>query len=135
MRERRYAPIIVLALTVALCGSDLADLRSRAEQGDADAQFELGSMYYWGEGVPADNAESVRWYQLAAEQGHTRAQLILGLRSSDDAESARWYRAAADRGSRMPSSCLASSTPQAEAYLPMTPRRRSGMARPPSRAM
>ena len=36
---------------------------------DADAQFNLGVMYDTGEGVPQDDAEAVRWFRLAAEQG------------------------------------------------------------------
>ena len=53
------------------------ELRGPAEAGDADAQFDLGNKYYTGEGVPEDKAEAVRWYRLAAEQGHAEAQASL----------------------------------------------------------
>ena len=43
-------------------------LRAAAEQGDAEAQFNLGVRYRDGTGVPQDDAEAVRWYRLAAEQ-------------------------------------------------------------------
>ena len=43
--------------------------RLAAEQGDADAQYNLGVMYDNGQGVPQDYAEAVKWYRLAAEQG------------------------------------------------------------------
>ena len=33
------------------------------------SQFGLGLMYDTGRGVPQDDAEAVRWYRLAAEQG------------------------------------------------------------------
>ena len=36
-------------------------------------------MYGNGEGVPEDDVEAVRWYRLAAEQGHASAELNLGL--------------------------------------------------------
>jgi hypothetical protein len=36
-------------------------------------------MYESGQGVPQDYAEAVRWYRLAAEQGHARAQGNLGV--------------------------------------------------------
>jgi hypothetical protein len=49
-----------------------------AEQGDADAQNNLGTMYDTGEGVPQDYAEAAKWYRLAAEQGDADAQLNLG---------------------------------------------------------
>ena len=44
---------------------ELADLRDRAEAGDADAQFTLGEFYTAGEGVPQDDVEARRWYNLA----------------------------------------------------------------------
>ena len=49
-----------------LMGSALADLRARAEAGDAEAQFILGGMYVTGVGVPQDTAEAVAWYRRAA---------------------------------------------------------------------
>ena len=36
-------------------------------------------MYADGEGVPEDDAEAVRWYRLAADQGLAGAQHNLGL--------------------------------------------------------
>ena len=84
----------------------LADLRVRAEQGDAEAQVELGHMYANGDGVPEDDAEAVRWFRLAAEQGHVEAQVVLGILYAagngvpkDDAEALRWVRRAAEQGS------------------------------------
>ena len=35
-------------------------------------------MYDIGEGVAENNAEAVRWYLFAAEQGDEDAQLVLG---------------------------------------------------------
>jgi TPR repeat protein len=79
-------------------------LRQLAEQGDAQAQYNLGLMYD-GRGVPQDYVESLKWYRMAAEQGHANAQLFLGLMykkgkgiPQDDAESVRWYRMAAEQG-------------------------------------
>ena len=69
------------------------------------AQSNLGLMYTTGEGVPEDDAEAVRWYRLAAEQGVARAQYSLGFKYAtgagvpqDDVEAVRWYRLAADQG-------------------------------------
>ena len=49
-----------------------------AEQGNEDAQFNLGVMYDDGRGVKQDGFEAVKWYRKAAEQGHAKAQFILG---------------------------------------------------------
>ena len=56
----------------------LREFKPFAEQGDANAQNNLGVMYENGEGVPRDYKEAVRLYRLAAEQGHTKAQHNLG---------------------------------------------------------
>ena len=45
------------------------DTKKGAEQGDAVAQFNLGVSYANGDGVPENDAEAVRWYRMAAEQG------------------------------------------------------------------
>ena len=81
--------------------------RLAAEQGDADAQNNLGVMYVLGEGVPQDDAEAARWYRLAGEQGDAEAQYNLGDMyqprhivpdPQDAAEAVRWYRLAAEQG-------------------------------------
>ena len=39
--------------------------------------------YGSGGSVPQDDAESVKWLRLAAEQGHADAQFFLGLAYSE----------------------------------------------------
>ena len=85
-------------------------LRPLAEQGYAIAQNHLGAIYEYGLGVPPDEAEAVKWYHKAAEQGHVDAQYNLGriyagfVFSSGlgaplkEAEAAKWYRKAAEQG-------------------------------------
>jgi uncharacterized protein len=53
--------------------------RPLAEQGHANAQYNLGLMYRNGEGVPKDDVEAVKWYRLAAKQGYANAQYNLGV--------------------------------------------------------
>ena len=97
----------------------LKNLRKEAQQGDAEAQFYLGNMYYNGEGVPfvdgsggegvtQDYAEAAKWYRKAAEQGHPWAQTYLGWMydtgkgvTQDYAEAVKWYRKAAEQGNAM----------------------------------
>ena len=61
-------------MCTVLVAGDLETIKKAAEQGDVKAQFNLGVMYAWGEGVPEDKAEAVRWYRMAAEQGDAGAQ-------------------------------------------------------------
>ena len=51
---------------------------SKANQGDADAQFNLALLYLHGRGTPQDMKQAVYWYKKAAEQGHVQAQYDLG---------------------------------------------------------
>ena len=46
---------------------------------DGEAQNSLSLMYANGEGVPEDDAEAVKWYRLAADQGDAYAQFNLGV--------------------------------------------------------
>jgi TPR repeat protein len=77
-----------------------------ADQGHADAQFNLGNLFSDLWSVRCDNAEAARWYRLAAEQGHAEAQFRLGQMFGpggprvirDDAQAAHWYRIAAEGG-------------------------------------
>ena len=57
----------------------LKEFRPLAEQGDAEAQYNLGVTYMHDTGVPVNYAEAVKWYSKAAEQGHAAAQSNLGL--------------------------------------------------------
>ena len=70
--------------------------RLAAEQGHADAQFNLGNMYARGDGVPENDAEAVKWYRLAAEQGDAVAQYNLGVMYANGEGVLRSGAAAAD---------------------------------------
>ena len=52
--------------------------RLAAEQGNASAQFILGSLHLGGRHVPQDYDKAVKWLRLAAEQGYAIAQVVLG---------------------------------------------------------
>jgi len=56
----------------------IADLRKLADQGDADAQWQMGIRYHDGEGVPEDDSRAVEWFQRAADQGNVASQGALG---------------------------------------------------------
>ena len=57
----------------------LREWQPLAEQGDADAQYNLGVMHAEGKGVPRDDRMAAQWYRRAAEQGDASAQNSLGL--------------------------------------------------------
>lgn len=51
----------------------IAQWRSPAAAGDADAQFNLGQAYKLGRGVETDTAAATEWFRKAAVQGHPQA--------------------------------------------------------------
>ena len=48
----------------------LAQLQKAAEQGDAEAQYNVGDYYKNGWAVTQDYAEAMKWFQLAADGGY-----------------------------------------------------------------
>ena len=51
-----------------------------AEAGDAESQYTIGIQFEKGQsGFQQDYSEAAKWYRKAAEQGHTGAQLYLGV--------------------------------------------------------
>lgn len=53
-------------------------LKKAAVSGEPDAQYHLGNIYRKGLGVKKSNAEAVKWFRLAAKQGHGKARKQLG---------------------------------------------------------
>ena len=122
MKSLLKIPLVLLALSAPLnAGADFAkgfaayragdyataaqEFKKAAEQGNAKAQNNLGTMYDNGRGVIQDDKEAVKLYRLAAEQGIAYAQINLGLMYAngegvlqDDKEAVKWYRLAAEQG-------------------------------------
>ncbi len=79
------------------------ELRPLAEKGEPGAQFTLGFMYDYGQGVPQNTQEAIWWYRNAAEQDIAVAQFSLGEiyeggrgTPQDLAEAYRWYSLAVE---------------------------------------
>jgi TPR repeat protein len=54
------------------------EIKALAEQGDAQAQFNLGVAYATGKGLTQNYHEALKWYRLSAAQGNPWAQSNLG---------------------------------------------------------
>jgi len=53
------------------------EITKAANQGNADAQYQLGLCYFNGNGVRRNYTKAAVWFRMAAEQGHTHAQYQL----------------------------------------------------------
>lgn len=74
---------------------------------ELEAIYQEGRKYYYGEGVPTSNAKAAELFTIAAENGHSEAQRLLGYcyryghGVSIDLQKARyWYQQAANQGNR-----------------------------------
>ena len=76
-----------------------------ADQGIAQAQFNLGNMYKNGQGVAQDYSAAMKWYRMAADQGDADAQYYIediyknGYGMAQNILIAKeWYQKASNRG-------------------------------------
>ena len=50
-----------------------------AESGHSDSAFYLGSIYYFGDGLPVNFPLALKLFRKAAEKNHAASQFMLGL--------------------------------------------------------
>lgn len=67
------------AMTATKAARILARIRPRAENGVANAQYNLGVMYANGYGVEQSWDKARHWYRKAAKQNHAKAEQNLGV--------------------------------------------------------
>ena len=85
--------------------NDIKAIRKKAENGDAEAQLNMGRMYNQGEGVGQNYKLAAEWFRKAADQVYAMAQYNLGVMydngegvSRNYKQATDWYRKAADQG-------------------------------------
>ena len=86
-------------------GVALKEFRTLADQGDARAQYRLGTLFAMGRGVRRSYTEAAYWLNKAAAQGNAHAQNDLGVLyelgrgvPADPKDAGRWFRKAAKQG-------------------------------------
>lgn len=92
----------------------VALLEDLAKSNDAEAQYQLASLYRAGRGVARDDAKAFRWMRAAAATGLAKAQYSLGQMylaghgvPSNRPEAEGWLRQAAENGNQKASELLA----------------------------
>ena len=105
MKKLILTIFITLFSILASLGQNIAELKQKAEQGDANAQCYLGYCYLNGKDVEKDPREAVKWFRKSAEQGLKEAQGYLGYCyfkgdgvEKDLREAVKWYRKSAEQG-------------------------------------
>lgn len=79
-------------------------LLAMADKCDPEVWYALGDAYSHGRGTHRDRDEEIKWFERAAEAGHSHAMVRLGLRlrfpesAAGISAAIEWFRKAAARG-------------------------------------
>jgi len=104
---RKYLVFLLLSCFAISCTQqeNINDLIKKAEQGDVEAQYNLGYYYHSGEGVEQSEKKALYWWQKAAKQGHANSQFNLGVVHEKGygveqsyEKAIHWYTKAAEQG-------------------------------------
>ena len=71
---RCLAAFVVCSISCSGWAETFEERSALAEQGYAASQYNLGRMYYNGEGVLQNYKQAAKWFTKAAEQGMAEAQ-------------------------------------------------------------
>ena len=90
-----YAPA---SPPIAISVEDRQSLQTQAVQGNAEAQNNLGKLYFLGQNVPQNTTTAREWFEKSAAQGNADAQSNLGFlyekAQGDYAKAREWYEKA-----------------------------------------
>ena len=100
--------LILLTICLPLAGAEkpptekqIAEVKARAEKGDAKASGMLARYYFNGLGLQKDTAEALKWARIAAQKGDSNGQNVLGILyergegvEKDSKKALGWYRKA-----------------------------------------
>ena len=70
----------------------LTELKPLAEQGDADAQYNLGAMYANGHGVKKNTVLAIQYYRMAEKKGNKKAGLNINKLLLDRVDIEPWSK-------------------------------------------
>ena len=75
---------LFLLLLASVASADIDALRERARANEARAMTLIGFAYFHGDGVEADYAEALRWFEQGSAAGDPLATAFLGVRIWDE---------------------------------------------------
>ena len=91
---------IAVLFASLLHAQSFEDVKEKAEQGDASAQYSLGHMYLMGKEIQKDDDQALYWYMKSAEQGNPYGQFGLGtlyILRFDEEKAFYWYKKSAEQ--------------------------------------
>jgi len=95
----------VMKRNVGVSAESVEPYRKSAEEGNSDAQIQMGNAFANGSGVERDYVQAVKWFRKAADQGNPNGQTWMGVVYADGlgvekdySKALKWYRKATDQG-------------------------------------
>ena len=77
---KRLFCFFLFCVSLGVYAQNLSSLRAKAEGGDAEAQYTLGTLYYrGGNGVVINYNEAFNWFYKSASRYNPKAQRYLGV--------------------------------------------------------
>ena len=105
MKKQLIIYLLMLVPIITMGQNRYQDNINKAEQGDAEAQFEVGKAYSLGEGVEKNLTQAIAWYKKSAAKGNVKAQNNLGVAykfgegvEKDLNEAMKWLKKSAEGG-------------------------------------
>lgn len=101
--------LVATLATPALAQTKLTDVQrqtmEKAIAGDAQAESNVGMMFYTGDGVPKSDTQAANWFQMSADGGNSDGEYNLGMMFlngrgvvQNDASATKWLTASALKG-------------------------------------
>lgn len=95
------------------------DNLNAAQEGNSEAQYNLGVDYFHGLRTRENHLQALKWFAPAAKAGHSGAQYYmgecylhgLGTLDVDQAEALHWYQKAAAQGHQLAQQMVKQLTP------------------------
>jgi uncharacterized protein len=106
MRAKQGLMVLLLCAGI-LFSADIGQIQKEAGEGDPEAQYKLGLLYYLGQNLSKDPALACDWIKKAAIQGYPDAEYFIGycyrygeVLEKNDENAALWYANAAKKAMR-----------------------------------
>lgn len=97
---------VTIRIEISDIPQEVQPILAAAQQGDGNAQLQLGTFYLTGNHVKEDDVEALKWFSLAAAKEIPDAYTMLGMMyqygyavKQNDVEACHWYEKGANANS------------------------------------
>lgn len=95
----------------------ISELKNLAAKGEPEAQYMLGYMYFYGQGVDPDREQAYLWFEKAAAKNHRSSQIALSTVYADRANFKKSLKSAKETQITKNKSSFSSTSISSEAKI------------------